>query len=181
MERIIRLDNPSYKKIDYSDYVGETKKEILKLKKEIIKKIPKENIVGLCCTHGFAMGYLENDKSEMLDEVREYVVMSVKGLLVEGFALDKCAHVVNKEYPTCSNNNILLFLPLICIDNMEYEQRKKYISNLEKLGYIELPPFFAEKTENEIIKLFENNKFKSLEEETPEKVSTVKVSKIYSL
>lgn len=171
MEKIIRLDNPSYEKIDYSDYVEETKKEILKSKSEILKKIPKENIVGLCYTYDYTNGYLA-------EIVHEYVVMSVKGLLVEGSALDYYAGTVDKEYSARSENNILLFLPLICITNMEDEQRKNYISNLDELGYIELPVYFSNKKENEIIKLFENNKSQLLEKETSEEVYTVKVKKV---
>lgn len=172
MQQIIRLDNPSYKKIGYIDY-SKNEREILTLKEEMIKKIPKENMVGLCYTTNYMIGdnlMANNNYEYNIYDVREYAVIGIKGIFTEKYALDKCGCTCNQEYSACSVNDILLFLPLSCIDHMNEFQRNNYISSLNELGFIELPIGFNEYDDDKIIELFKDK-------EEPLKVKVTHIKK----
>lgn len=154
MEQIIRLDNPNFKRINYLDYTIETKQEILKQKQETIKNIPKENILGL----GYTLDYCDFEFPYTCT-IREYVVINMKGFLTSLEELDRPSY--DEKYPACSENDMLLFLPLVCICNIEERvEIDNYISNLKELGYVELLEFFHKKSE--IIELFKPTEKESI-------------------
>lgn len=174
MEKIIRLNNPNFKGINFLYYKGISKLDILKSKSDTIKKIPRENILGL----GYNIQFIQTNGGKSSDDITyaenicEYAIVKV----------DKEAKLDLKTREFYKDK-LLLCIPLSSlIFGSEYKvESERYKLKLNKLGYIELPLNFTCLENNDLIELFENNKFKSLEEETPEKVSTVKVSKIHSL
>ena len=79
MSKMIELSNPDYRGINFMYYKGETQKEILKSKENIINKISKENILGL----GYAVNFMRAYGGKSMDDVTsgediyEYIFVSV--------------------------------------------------------------------------------------------------------
>lgn len=149
MNNVIELDNSNFKGLNFLYYNGKSKQDVLKSKSETIKKIPKENILGL----GYTKNFIEVYDGKSMDDVTcgydifEYVIVCA----------NRRAEFNLKTFETHSEK-LLLCIPLCNIAFQDEKAEEEYKSNLDELGYIELPLNFKCLENNELIELFESNK-----------------------
>ncbi len=149
MNNVIELDNLNFKAINFLYYNGKAKQDVLKCKSETIKKIPKENILGL----GYTEEFMEVYDGKSMDDVTcgydifEYAIVGA----------DRKAEFNLKTFEIHSEK-LLLCIPLCNIAFQDEKEVEKYKSNLDELGYIELPLNFRCLENNELIELFKSNK-----------------------
>lgn len=142
MSKITEVYDENSKSINFMYYVGKRKKDILKSKERIIKKVQKDKILGL----GYTVNYMKTYNGKSMNDVTH----------VE----DVCEYIFTQP----SEMEVLCISLGNIIFEDEYKvERERYKSDLEGLGYIELPLDFRNMEPNDLVDLFNLNKNKTME------------------
>ena len=142
MPKITEIYNENFKYINFMYYVGKRKREILKGKEKVIKKMQKDKILGL----GYTINYMQTYNGKSMNDVT--------------YAEGICEYIFTQP----SEMEILCISLGDIVFEDEYKlEREKYKSDLEGLGYIELPPDFRNMEPNDLVDLFKFSKNKTME------------------